>query len=232
MRIALLSDIHANLPALEAALHDVRRESPDAIYVCGDSIGYYFWPKEVLELLESVGAASIKGNHEEMLVQMHRGAISSDSVREKYGPGLDIALADLNAHQLATIEQLPHPLTISSADGDALISHGSPENIDRYVYPDSKLDFVNGSDFSRNRWIVMGHTHYPMEAVKDDILFINPGSVGQPRNRVPGAHWALLNTEKDDVTFFNTQYDHRAVANEARRRCPELPYLERVLVRT
>lgn len=232
MRIALLSDIHANLPALEAALQHVHQEKPDNIYVCGDNVGYYFWPKEVLDLLDNEGAVSIRGNHEDMLVQLSKGTIDSVSVRSKYGPGLDIALAELRPEKLAEMEQLPHPLHVSTDQGGILICHGSPSDINEYVYPDSELHSLVSEDSVGTDWIVMGHTHYPMHTVSEGAQFINPGSVGQPRNRVPGAHWAMLDTETDRVEFFNTQYDHSLVAKEARRRCPDLPYLENVLGRT
>ena len=78
----------------------------------------------------------------------------------------------------------------------------------------------------------MGHTHYPMSREIDSTLLVNPGSVGQPRNKRPGAAWAILDTEKKDVTFRNENYNIQSVVNEAVRRQPNLPYLAEVLVRT
>jgi predicted phosphodiesterase len=79
--------------------------------------------------------------------------------------------------------------------------------------------------------VVLGHTHHPMVARVDGTLVVNPGSVGQPRDRIPGAAWAILDTERRAVTFRREPYDVEAVAAQAARRDPDLPHLSAVLSR-
>ena len=79
------------------------------------------------------------------------------------------------------------------------------------------------------KWVVQGHTHYPMIRKFENISVINPGSVGQPRNKDQGAQWALLDTESDKIEHFCEQYDSSEVVMESKKRHPEIPYLADVL---
>ena len=79
--------------------------------------------------------------------------------------------------------------------------------------------------------VVLGHTHYPMSHKIGRTLVVNPGSVGQPRNREPGAHWAIFDTVSRSLQRRMDAYDSAALVRECRRRHPELPYLADVLLR-
>lgn len=231
MRIALLSDIHANLPALEAVVKEIASASIDTVLVAGDSVGYYFWPAECLDLLESIDARCIRGNHEEMVA---RGATDPEflgNLETSYGPGHRIAVEELGTTRAAALAELPHPLEVSTPNGQVLLAHGTPEDLGQYAYPnldDAGIDVLVPEGI---RWVVLGHTHYPMirHAARGDV--INPGSVGQQRNRVLGAQWAVLDTEVESVDFRVTPYDIDAVVAECLSRAPENEYLRNVLVR-
>ncbi|MCZ7635918.1 MAG: metallophosphoesterase family protein [Verrucomicrobia bacterium] len=82
------------------------------------------------------------------------------------------------------------------------------------------------------RLLVLGHTHYPMVKVVNGITVVNPGSVGQPRNSIPGAHWAVWDTARMAIDLRCEKYDYQQVVAESRVRHPELPYLANVLSRT
>ena len=231
MRLALLSDIHANLPALSAVVTAMQSESIDSVLVAGDSVGYYFWPEECLELLESIDAQSVRGNHEELVV---RGAAEPDFLNEldrKYGPGHRLAVERLGNARIAELGSLPHPKEFELREGKLLLAHGTPHDLGEYAYPD--LDDSRLADLVPTgvRWVVLGHTHYPMRRDTAQGAVINPGSVGQQRNRVPGAHWAVLDTERDEVTFRVTPYDIDTVIAECLERAPEITFLRKVLVR-
>jgi predicted phosphodiesterase len=79
--------------------------------------------------------------------------------------------------------------------------------------------------------IVLGHSHYPMSHRIGKTLVVNPGSVGQPRNGEPGAHWAIFDTASNCLDFYSEEYDYSALINECKQRNPELPYLVDVLKR-
>lgn len=231
MRLALLSDIHANLPALEAVVKSLAAQRCDSVIVAGDSVGYYFWPKEVFSLLNEISAVSVAGNHEVMLTNSRVDSTLLEENVARYGSGLLRCLTDLSSSQLDQIDALPHTLIMETMNGKVLICHGSPTNVDEYIYPDTSLTHLRPYVSDDVRWVVMGHTHYPMDRSEGGVTFINPGSVGQPRNGKPGAHWATLDTETGKIDFFTEQYDTTMVVNWARKLHPELPYLSEILSR-
>jgi predicted phosphodiesterase len=206
-------------------------ESIDTVLVAGDSVGYYFWPAECLDMLESVNAHCIRGNHEEMVA---RGAVDPEfliHLDTAYGPGHRIAVEQLGPTRATALAELPHPLEFSTQNGQVLLAHGTPTDLEQYAYPsldDADIEVLVPEGI---RWVVLGHTHYPMirQASRGDV--INPGSVGQQRNRILGAQWAVLDTEAESVNFHVTPYNVDAVVAECLIRAPENEYLRNVLMR-
>jgi putative phosphoesterase len=200
VRVAAISDIHGNLPALEAVLADVERESVDAIVVAGDSISGP-WPAEVFDLLEAVGARIVHGNAdrpEEVL------AHSSD-------------LAEWNASRLGerrAASVAAWPLTLEVAVdglGDVLVCHSTPES-DTPIYtrltPDDDVAALLGAVAADV--LVCGHTHMQVDRrLPTGLRLVNPGSVGMPYEGRRGAYWALLGP---DVELRRSEYDVEAAA--------------------
>lgn len=231
MKVAILSDIHGNKAALEAVLKAANKKNFDVMMIAGDFIGYYFWPSEVFALLEDLDPIAISGNHDQMLRIAKEDAHFLSKMCDKYGSGLRVALESLDKKQVDWLFNLPESLEFKVPDGKILICHGSPWENDEYIYPDvsdKSLDRYKSLDAN---WVIQGHTHYPMYRKIFNSILINPGSVGQPRNGQPGAHWALLDTQSDKVDFYCEQYDYESVAKEALKRHPELPYLANILKR-
>lgn len=198
----------------------------------GDMVGYYFAPGRVIKLLGSLNCRSVRGNHEVMLARSRNDPKYLLEVEAKYGGGIREALEQLNAQELSDLSELPHPLSLRLDDRNILLCHGSPYDIDCYVYPDSEFTIVDDC-LATYDLVVTGHTHYPMQRViGEKTLLVNPGSVGQPRNRQPGAHWALYDTDSGEITFRCESYDYTPLQAEARKRHPGLPYLADVLERT
>ncbi|NJL17433.1 MAG: hypothetical protein HC938_09750 [Nitrospira sp.] len=104
-------------------------------------------------------------------------------------------------------------------------------DINQYIYPDASEELFGRCVESNFDLVVMGHTHYPTLRRMGNTLLVNPGSVGQPRNRKPGASWALFDTESGAVDLRTEQYDVTCLVGECRRRHSELPYLYEVLSR-
>ena len=234
MKVAVVSDIHANITAFEVVLKAARSRNIDALLIAGDLVGYYFEPKAVLQLIRSFEKPVylVRGNHEEMLLK----AISCDDQLEaitlKYGPGLKCALNTLTSSDIQWLVELPHPLEIKDFDCSILLSHGSPCNIDRYIYPDDTMQNLFCNSLNQPDVLIMGHTHYPFVKHVEGTLCINPGSVGQPRNRMPGAHWALLDTQSTSVELFVERYDTSHLRQSCISLAPNHPYLHEVLIRT
>lgn len=232
MKLGLLGDIHANRLALGVVLDAAAKENVDALLITGDLVGYYFSPKAILDLLQSWQRYMVRGNHEEMLCRGRQDPGTLAAVRMRYGSGIDEALAQLSGAELDVLCGLPHPLPLEFDGRKILLCHGAPHEIDCYVYPDSDLAMLDGRALTEFDLVVTGHTHYPMQkTLGEKTLLVNPGSVGQPRNRQPGAHWALYDTERGAVSFRCEPYDCSPLQAEARSRHPELPYLADVLGR-
>lgn len=231
MKVALLGDIHGNALALSAVLSAAKAAEVERLLITGDLVGYYFEPLNVLEQLGHWQRDVVRGNHEEMLSKARTDPSFLVAVSARYGSGLGVALEQLNERQLDEVCGLPHPLELTIGGSRVLLCHGSPWDINQYVYPDASQELLERCAESSFDLVVMGHTHYPMIQRIRSTLLINPGSVGQPRNRKPGASWALFDTESGAVELRTEQYDVAFLVDECRRRHSELPYLSEVLLR-
>ena len=234
MKIALFSDIHSNARALETVLASAEIAHVDAFMVAGDLVGYYFEAKTVLNLIKSHHKPFylVRGNHEEMLLKAITCPTYLREISDRYGPGIELALSQLSDLDVEWIANLPHLLEISDVGCPILLCHGSPYSVDEYVYPDANLGDLIASLPKHPKVLIMGHTHYPFAKTEGDCLVVNPGSVGQPRNRVPGAHWALLDTQTLHVDLLVEAYDTAQLRQSCIELAPDYPYLHEVLIRT
>lgn len=231
MKLALLADIHGNHLALQAVLTEASVAGVERLLVAGDMVGYYFEPRRVIELLGQWKFHAVRGNHEVMLCRSRSDPEYLAAVEGRYGSGVRIAMEQLSHSQLDELCGLPHPLELEIDGLRVLLCHGAPWSVDQYIYPtapDELTERCAAGDFDL---VVMGHTHYPMVKVVGRTVLLNPGSVGQSRNRVPGAHWASFDTDTCEVRLHCVAYDVMSVAAESRSRHPDLPYLSDVLER-
>jgi putative phosphoesterase len=232
LKVALLGDIHGNSPALAAVLAGARREGVTRLFVTGDFVGYYFWPVDVLRMLDGWDLVVVRGNHEDLLARARREPDFLQVIDEQYGTGTRVALETLSSGQLDWLENLPHPVEAEIDGQRLLLCHGAPWDVDQYIYPDASPDLLQRSAEGGYDWVVLGHTHYPMEKRIGRTTLVNPGSVGQPRNRTPGAQWAVLDTKLRSIALLTEAYDITSVVAEALVREPRKPYLREVLQRT
>jgi putative phosphoesterase len=232
VKLALLGDIHGNHLALQAVLGAASSSGVECLLVTGDLVGYYYAPLEVLKILQAWDRHVVRGNHEDMLNSARSDPEFLLQVDARYGTGLRAAIEQLDAQQLNELCNLPHPLEIVIDGCNILLCHGAPWDVDQYVYPDAAPELLERCARQNFDLVVMGHTHYPMQHMLGKTRVVNPGSVGQPRNRKPGAGWALFDTVNRSLEFHQEHYDSTALVSECRQRNPELPYLADVLVRT
>lgn len=189
--VAVLSDIHGVLPALDAVLAEPDVQAAPRIVLTGD-IAAGPQPVAVLDRLVALGGRVVwvRGNADRELAALARGGTT----------GIPDAIAPWAAAQLAQrhvelLEQLPHPVEVAIAGfGRVLFCHGSPRDDDEVILVDTRLErwaeVLDALD-PRIATIVCGHTHMPFVRLAHRRLVINPGSVGMPYGRA-GAHWALL----------------------------------------
>ncbi len=231
MKLALLGDIHGNSSALGVILQSARRKKVEKLLITGDLIGYYFDPAGVINLLSDWDYYLVKGNHEEMLGRAIQDLNFNDEVKKKYGPGLRDAIQHLNREQLEYLITLPHPLNIKIDRIKITLCHGSPIDMNKYIYPDYDDKVFIENNQTECDLVVFGHTHYSVRRFIGGTEYINPGSVGQPRDSNPGAHWALYDTDLRSVEFHCERYDMSELIKKCKQRVPELPYLWQVLTR-
>jgi putative phosphoesterase len=232
MKLALMGDIHGNIQALRTVLDAVTRENIEKLLITGDLVGYYFSPLEVIELLAEWDVEIVRGNHEEMLKTALEDPDYLLSVDARYGTGLRVAFEQLSSEQIERLCELEHPLHLSIDGVKILLCHGSPWDFDQYIYPNAENALITKCAISEYDLVVMGHTHYPMQLMIGNTSIVNPGSVGQPRNRDPGAHWAIFDTVSRSIEFRCESYDMTHLIRECKERNPNLPYLANVLERT
>lgn len=205
--IALLSDIHANLAALEAVLAALPKV--DRIWVMGDSVGYGPDPSEVLALLRERDALVVAGNHD---------------LATATGEGIDMfnayAAAAVKAHRswLSAEERdrlASLPLT-TEADGFTLCHGSLRDPIWEYVM--SEAQAAATLKLAKTPHCCNGHTHVPAVFRLGDRMLVNPGSVGQPRDGDPRAAYAILDAATATVRFERAAYDVAETQRRIRRR--------------
>lgn len=174
----------------------------------------------------------VRGNHEDMLSRARTSADALEKAEKKYGSALRTALALLKPAQLDHLCSLPHPLDLEIDGRRILLCHGAPWDNDQYIYPDAAPGLLRRCAAGGHDLVVLGHTHYAMLHQIGSTTIVNPGSAGQPRDRRPGAAWALYDTASGEVSLHREPYDPGPIIMQARERDPGLPYLANVLSRT
>ncbi|QNP72015.1 metallophosphoesterase family protein [Streptomyces roseirectus] len=194
--VAVLSDIHGVLPALEAVLAEPDVAAADLIVLTGD-IAAGPQPAEVMDLLREQGdrVRWVSGNADRELVEYRRGL--RDEIPDPIGPFAAHALTEEHVDFLAS---LPTTLTLTVGGlGKTLFCHATPRDDEEVVLVDSRparwTEVFAGLD-PDVRTVVCGHTHMPYLRLAEGRLVVNPGSVGMPYGRA-GAHWCLLGPGAD-----------------------------------
>ena len=224
MKIAILSDIHSNLPAwteTEKALDDW---SVDAVVIAGDIIGYYYWPAEVVKRIRNYkNIYVVRGNHEVMLEDCRHSKITKDKLRRQYGRGFDVALDTLSDDDLDWLKNLPEQLLLTFDDFKIKVKHATDDQDGGYLYPDASYNaFLRAVD-SECALAVYGHTHYPFIWVSEQGKFIiNPGSVGQPRDIGGLSSFVIFDTDLWSARFVRVEFDREEVICMVRRFDPDL----------
>jgi predicted phosphodiesterase len=238
MRILILSDLHANATALEAALAAVRGRW-ERVVCLGDVVGYGPDPNEVTSKIRELGAQTIRGNHDKAAA----GLMPTDDFNPVAKAAVDWTRSQLSADNLKWLAELPPgPLQTDSI----VLVHGALQDEDEYVFTPAQA--LEGLLDSAARVTFFGHTHHqggfsysdasnnlevlnlrprPTEsfaALRIETgarYLLNPGSIGQPRDGDSRAGFAIADLEHDVVEFWRVHYDVAAV--QSRIRAAQLP---------
>lgn len=187
MRLAVLSDIHGNLAALDVVLKHLSTRAPDLVVNLGDCVSGPFWPRETCELLETLAMPTVRGNHDRWLRQLDTAAPS---------PLVSFTRELLTEAQCSKLANLPARLEL---DGDILAVHGTPRSDTSYLLEDDsggRLALARAETVSQRllgvtaRLILCGHSHIAHSAmIASEQLILNPGSVGCPRYAFDDGAW-------------------------------------------
>jgi len=225
MRLAILSDIHANLPAFNAVLAHIRAQRFDGVYCLGDLVGYAPFPNEVTERVQLEQIPTVMGNYDDG-VGFDRddcGCAYREADEKKRGDeSLAWTKAHVTAKNKAFLRTLPSEIRLEADGRRVLLVHGSPRRINEYLFEDRPIASFQRLAASSNADIIAyGHTHKPYTKLVDDVLFVNVGSVGKPKDGDWRACYAILDTGTSEVEFVRLEYDLSRVTTAIRQ--SELP---------
>jgi predicted phosphodiesterase len=221
VRSLVISDLHSNAEALRAVINRMRRKKFHRVICLGDFVGYGAQPNQVLDTMRNWKAQKlyIRGNHDRV--------VAGHDDAEQFNNAAKFAALWTRDHLSAPNRRFLEKLPLGPiVEDEVLVCHGAPHNEDEYVFHDGHAQQI----FEDNdaRIILFGHTHLPVIFAMDrrhrvyggvvtgETIFrldpelrylINPGSVGQPRDRNPAASFALFDSDRMSVQFFRVVYD-------------------------
>jgi predicted phosphodiesterase len=220
MKYLIISDLHSNLEALSAVMAMVKRKRFDRILVLGDLVGYGANPNQIIDIIRRLKqAVVIRGNHDKVA----SGLESGENFNRAAMQSALWTRSKLTPDNRAYLSRLPQgPVMV---DGEIVVSHGTPLDEDAYIFSDyDAYEVFQAFDF---KICFFGHTHLPViyavsnqrlytfrpngdrvriELVEGYKYMINPGSVGQPRDKNPMASFAIYDSENRSITFKRVEY--------------------------
>ena len=221
-RVAVLSDVHGNLPALEAVRAALKKERPDAVIVAGDLVFNGPDPSGAVDALrdmEASGAAIVQGNTDVAVADFDYSAAFpwfTDGVPDTFRDAAEWAHDELGDERIGWLRRLPSERRLVLEDTMVLACHASPgsqtQGFDAQLDPSVVLERVARTDA---RVICCGHTHLPDVRDLGWKLIVNDGSAGYVFDGDPTASWALVTIEGEDVAaeIRRAEFDTMAVAN-------------------
>lgn len=231
-RIAVLSDIHGNLEALEAVLRHAKAEGVAGLVQLGDLVGYNANPRECLLLVREEGMQSVLGNHDLAVLE----PALAESFNVLAYEALQYSAERLTDGDRQYLKSLPRNRVLLSS---YLLCHGTPENAESYIlhaFQAKRVFNLLQRKYPGIRVCFFGHTHLQKVWIKDERgkvfsppaippgfsiedgkhYLINPGSVGQPRQKNNHAHYLIFDSDAEVITFKTAPYDIRKAQRKIR----------------
>ena len=192
-RVALLSDVHANLPALEVVLADLGEHDVDAFIYAGDLMGGPY-PAETIQRLRSLDSFMIRGNSDENVVNYADKTDRAECRESGQWSLRRWATSQLDEDCLNFLRELPEQLVIRFPNADPLrVVHGSPRRLREGIFPDATPGLLDEILHGvHERVLVCGHTHLQWQRQYRSILLVTPGAVSSPNDGFIGAHYGML----------------------------------------
>ena len=212
MKIAVLSDIHGNLAALEAVWQDLQAWQPEAVYCLGDLVGYGAHPNEVVAFIRERAIPTLMGNYDEGVGfdLDDCGCVYKDPGLKRLGDrSLAWTRAETTTDNKLYLKSLPARIRPEDQQPSVLMVHGSPRRMNEYLYEDRPREtFERIAKLAGSDVLLFGHTHLPYEKRVAGTLFVNVGSVGRPKDGDPRACYALVDlNRRPRVELRRVEYD-------------------------
>lgn len=228
-RIAIFGDLHGNSAATAATLAAIDAERPDAVYCLGDLVGYGARPNETIDLVRERGIPAIMGNYDDGVGHDRDdcGCAYKDAAERDRGQrSLMWTRAAVDEARKAYVRGLLPEVRFDAEGQRVRLVHGSPRQMNEYLFADrDERSLARIAATADCDVLVFGHTHIPWTRTIGDVLFVNAGSAGKPKDGDPRACWVSLTLtagEPPGVTFHRVPYDIDSMA-EAIRRADGLP---------
>lgn len=218
MRLAVISDIHANLEALQAVLQDIDATSPDDIVCLGDVVGYGADPSACLKIVQDRCSAIVLGNHDEAAFEPEQAMYFNFHARV----AVEWTYRALSPEERAILRSFP----LKETREGILLVHSTPRDPQDWEYIIDEVDAQHAFASFSERICCVGHSHvaavYPEnpKAAPGDPAYralVNVGSVGQPRDRDPRAAWCLIDTDTWSIDIRRVEYDIESAAQKIRK---------------
>lgn len=206
MKIAFISDIHSNLQALEAVISEIKKKYRTDYLVCpGDLVGYGPNPNEVCELLRGrKNFIAVKGNHDEAVLTGETRGFNRIAAK-----AVEWTRDHITDENLEFLNSLPNFKPLLLDKFKVFICHGSPRDyLDDYIYPNASEDLLKEFlEKTEANVVVVGHTHVSFYKEIGVRLFLNAGSVGQPRDGNEKACYVYMDTDRNEIKTNRVGYD-------------------------
>lgn len=220
MKIAVISDIHANLPAFEEVMKSIDNQDVDAVYCLGDLVGYNVWPNAIINEIRKLRIPVVAGNHDVKAVAMHQ--------EKGYHEPEDFAYLMIGKESVKYLSVLPDRIRlefkINGQNVVILMVHGSPYSNTEYLLEDKpEKDYADIFIETGAHILICGHSHKPYHRIINNnsggpkhFHAINAGSVGKPKDGIPTACYVIISIEKNSkinevaevkVEFIRVSYD-------------------------
>ncbi|WBW96221.1 metallophosphoesterase family protein [Oceanirhabdus sp. W0125-5] len=227
MKIVIFGDIHGNRYAFDCFLDEIKKIDSEYIFFTGDIMGYYYNQSYIVRKLASIDKLiSVLGNHDKMYLDANNNEDDLIKLSNKYGRSYILCSKDTFISEY--LRKQKEKVDITIVNRRIILVHGSIDNfINGRIYPDKVGEL---SEIINVDYVLFGHTHYRMNEKIGNTRWVNPGSLGQPRDGKEPSY-CIIDLENDTVEYKTIFYNKKLLLEEIRNNDPDNIYLKEVLFR-